>query len=133
MNAYYYFLYRIYRFYTDIIKEKQIPLFYTSCVSAIIVYLNFYTLYTCLIYKNFFKDIIPNKYYVIIPMVIILAVNYFVFVKNKLFLDCNFTKDRRGGILIILYLVISVGLFVTVANLNRGKIISEKAHAARVR
>ncbi len=126
MKVYYYLLFRIYRFYIDKINEKQIPLFYTCCVSTTLVYFNLYTTYTYLIYKGLFKDILPNKYYVLIPIGAILILNYFAFVKNKVFLDYKFKKDIKGGMAIIFYLVISIGLFIMVANCNRAKIKQQR-------
>jgi hypothetical protein len=55
-------------------------------------------------------------------MILIFIFNYFVFLKGKRFLDYNFKKDNKGGIAVIFYLIISLGLVSFVANLNFDKI-----------
>lgn len=126
MRAYNYLLYRIYTFYTDKIREKDIPLFYTSCVSTVLVYFNFMTVYSLLIYAGLFKDIIPGKYYALIPMGIIWILNYFTFVKGERFLGYNFKKDIKGGILIILYILLTAVSSITVTNYSREKIFRQQ-------
>jgi hypothetical protein len=44
IRAYYYFLYRIYRFYTGKMNETQVPFFYVSVVSATLILVNLFTI-----------------------------------------------------------------------------------------
>lgn len=76
MRAYNYLLFRLYRFYTDSIKEKDIPLIYTSTVSTVLIYFNLNTIHSYLVYKDIVKELILNKFYVLIPMGIIWILNY---------------------------------------------------------
>lgn len=132
MRAYYYFLFRVYRFYTDGMKENDIPLIYVSSISTLLIFFNIFTVYSWLIYRDYLNDIIPSKYYVLIPIAIIWLLNYFVIVRRKLFLECNFNKDINGGLLIILYMVITAASFIIVANYNREKLFKhQQGHQVR--
>ncbi len=125
MRAYNYLLFRLYRFYTDRIKEKDIPLIYTSTISTILIYFNLNTIYSYLVYKDILKELMPNKYYILIPMGAIWILNYLFFVKDIRFLECDFTKDLRGGILIIIYFLFTIYTTIVMANYNRDKIIKQ--------
>ncbi|NQX41282.1 hypothetical protein HQN84_20700 [Pedobacter steynii] len=107
-------------------KEKDIPLIYVTSISTLLVYFNFFTIYSFFVYNGFFKDIIPGKYYVLIPIGIIWILNYFVFVRKKEFLDNNFKKDANGGMLIILYILFTAASFIVIANYNRDKIFKQR-------
>ena len=126
MRAYYYFLFRVYKFYTDRMKENDIPLIYVASISTLLIFFNVFTVYSWLIYSDYFNDIIPSKYYILIPIAIIWLLNYFVFVRREFFLECNFTKDIKGGLLIILYMVITAASFIIVANYNREKLLKHQ-------
>jgi hypothetical protein len=132
MRAYNYLLFRIYRFYTDRIKEKDIPLIYTSSVSTILVYFNLNTIYSYLVYKDVVKEIIPNKFYALIPMVIIWVLNYFIFVRRARFLECNFRKDIRGGVFVIMYFLLTAALAINIANYSRSKITELRRNHPKV-
>jgi len=123
-RAYYYFLFRIFRFYKDKYKynDKE-ALFGTICLSTTCVFVNLFTVYA---FFNFF-DILPmfsNKYLVIPIMVVIGICNYLLFIKDKKFLKYGFTKNKIGTIKIIAYYVISLAVFIVIANFNRQKIFS---------
>jgi len=126
MQPYNYLLFRIYKFYTNIIKEKDIPLFYTSCLSTALIFFNIYTLYTYLIYRGLFIDIMPNKYYVIVPIFIIWFLNYLILVRPQRFLEYDFEMNFKGGVVVIIYLLFTIFAFIIVANLNRAKIENQK-------
>jgi len=125
MRAYNYLLFRLYRFYTDRIKEKDIPLIYTCTVSTALIYFNLNTVYSYLVYKDIVKELMPNKFYALIPMGVIWILNYLFFVKGGRFLEYDFTKDIRGGILIIIYFLFTIITSIVVANYNRAKIIEQ--------
>jgi len=125
-QAYYYFLFRIFRFYKDKYKDndKQ-AIFGVICVSTTCICFNLLTVY---FFFNFF-DILPmfsNKYLVIPIMVGIGIVNYLFFIKDKKFLKYGFIKDRKGTVKIIAYYVISLAIFIVIANFNRQKISSNR-------
>ena len=107
-------------------KEKEIPLFYTSCVSTILIYFNLMTIYVLLVYWDLVAEIITGKYYSLIPMAIIWLFNYFLFVRSEIFLKYNFRKDVKGGILIGFYIFITAASSIAVANYNREKILRDK-------
>jgi hypothetical protein len=126
IRAYNYLLFRIYKFYTDRLKQNDSPFIYVTSVSTIFIYINLFSLYGLLVYNNVFNDIIPGKYYVVIPLGIIWALNYFFFVKREYFLECNFKKDVKGGMLVVLYIFITISLFITIANYNRAKLFKQR-------
>ncbi|PWG77955.1 hypothetical protein [Pararcticibacter amylolyticus] len=126
MRIYNYLLFRIYRFYTDTIKEETGLLMTVASLSTLFLSFNIYTIYSFLTYKGLFNDIIPGKYYVLIPMAIIWLLNYFIFVRGEQFLEYNFKKDVKGGILIVLYILITAVSFIIVANFNREKIFKHQ-------
>ena len=97
-----------------------------TSLSTLFLSFNVFTIYSFLIYRGLFKDIIPGKYYVLIPMGIIWVLNYFIFVREKPFLEYNFKKDVKGGILIILYILLTAVSSITVANYSREKIFKQQ-------
>lgn len=126
IRAYNYLLFRIYKFYTDRMKEKDIPLISVASISTLLIFFNIFTIYSLLIYKGYFNDIIPSKYYVLIPIVVIWLLNYFLFVRREFFLEYDFRKDVKGGLLIVFYIVITAAAFIIVANYNREKLFKHQ-------
>lgn len=125
MRAYYYFLFRIYEFYIHRMKEKNIPLFYVCSISTVLMFFNFYTVYTVLE----FNDLIPSissKLAIISITLALWIINFIFFVRPKKFLKYNFEKDGLGGLMIILYFVLTVTTFILVANKNRERIFTER-------
>ncbi len=121
MRAYYYLLFRVYQFYITKPKEKSIILFNVSAISTIVVYLPLFTLYLFLNYIDLLP-MVSSKNYVILIMVLLGVVNYYLLVRPKKFLDYDFKKDFKGGVLIVLFLLIMVISFILIANYNRAKI-----------
>jgi hypothetical protein len=123
-QAYYYFLFRTFRYYKDKLKEDdKNASFATVCVSSIILFFNLFSIYVLVDYL----DIIPmfkNKYWVIIILAVIAILNYYFFIRKKEFLDCGFTKNKIGTLKIIAYYVISLVIFITIACFNRHKTFS---------
>lgn len=105
MKIYDYLLFRIYSFYTDKMNEKDMPLFYTSVVSSVIVGFNLLALHSVLKYFELVPSF-PSKYYVLLLGFILLFLNYFFLVNNKRFLERKFTKDIREGRLVVGYIVL---------------------------
>ncbi|MNK03811.1 hypothetical protein D3C87_216640 [compost metagenome] len=126
MKIYNYLLFRIYRFYTDVMKEKEIPLVYVTTVSTLFIGFNLYTISSYLVFKDIIHEVISSKSRVIVFMVIVLCLNYIFFIKGKRFLNYNFKKDFKGGISIIFYMLFTAIMFIWVANLNRAKIFEQR-------
>lgn len=59
-------------------------------------------------------------------MVIVLCLNYILFIKGKRFLNYNFKKDFKGGISIVVYILLTTITAISVANLNRSKIFEQR-------
>lgn len=126
MKIYNYLLFRIYRFYTDVMKEKEIPLVYVTTVSTLFIGFNLYTISSYLVFKDIIHEVISSKSRVIVFMVIVLCLNYILFIKGKRFLNYNFKKDFKGGISIIFYMLFTAIMSIWVANLNRAKIFEQR-------
>lgn len=126
MNAYNYILFRIYRFFIDQRKESNNQaLFSVVVVSTVIVS---YVFLFLLGIANYF-DLLPmfsNKYYVALFTIIIGAINYYFFIKNKNFLNFNFKKDVNGGIIIVSLVLLFSVVFIIFANINRHKIFEDR-------
>ncbi|MDN3672411.1 hypothetical protein QWY99_04990 [Flavobacterium branchiarum] len=87
------------------------------------------TLYFLLDYLNLAIEI-TNKFYIVIFMVLVWFLNYFYIIKKEDFLKYDFQKDKRGGFIIVVFIALTVLLFVLVANLNRDKIFNERKKEA---
>jgi len=107
-------------------KEKEIPLVYVTTVSTLFIGFNLYTISSYLVFKDIIHEVISSKSRVIVFMVIVLCLNYILFIKGKRFLNYNFKKDFRGGISIIFYMLFTAIISIWVANLNRAKIFEQR-------
>ncbi|REC61488.1 hypothetical protein DRF65_14950 [Chryseobacterium pennae] len=126
MKAYYYFLFRIYRYYKDKRNEGEFEaLFSVAAVSSVILSFHLIGVY---IITNYFDlvSVITNKVYMILFMIIVGCVNYYFFVRDKKFLNYGFQKDRKGGIYIIIYIFFLGISLIIVSNINREKIFEER-------
>lgn len=122
MKAYQYFLFRIYMFYKDTMKEKDLLIFYTSIVSALVIQINLISLYFALELIELVPSI-PSKYFVILLGIIIFILNYYLIVKEKKFLNYSFNKGKLGGIFTIGIFILTAAFAITVANIHRAKIL----------
>lgn len=126
MKVYYYFLFRIYRYYKDKERESDFQaLFGASAVSTVIIYFILLFVYGFVNYLDLLP-MIKNKMYVIPFMVGFWFINYHLFVKNKKFLNYGFQKDRKGGVLITIFIVVLGVSFIILSNANRTKIFEER-------
>jgi len=125
MKSYYYLLYRIYCFYRDTLKDKSNILFSVTVVSSLILYLIILMIYT--LFDYFYSFRIFGNTIIILFMVSLGMINYFIFIRQKRFLKFNFKKDIRGGVIIVLFIIIISTLFIIVANYNRAKISKQKS------
>ncbi|OWP82983.1 hypothetical protein BWK59_12965 [Flavobacterium davisii] len=132
MKFYYYLIFRIYNYYRkDYGESEGLSLYSTTLVSTLLIYLLAYVAFA---YFDFYfirilDKIVTGKPSVIILMVIIGVLNYFLFVKNKKYLNYNFKADKKGGYAIIGFIVLLAMSFVFIANKNRDKIFKEREKA----
>ena len=121
MRIYQYLLFRIYMFYKDSKFEKGDYTISTSIVSTVLISINLITIYFLLEY-NEILILKLNKGIIISFIVLVWVLNYFLIVKKEKFLEFNFTKDKKGGYLIVAFILLTAFASITVANYNRGKI-----------
>lgn len=112
-------------------REKSHHLFSTSLLSSLLIGFNLISIYFYLDYIDLVISI-PNKYYVLLFFILVWSINYYGFIKKERFLKYNFKKDLIGGGLIVLYILLSVLMFVSIANLNREKIENTKKESPNI-
>ena len=108
-------------FYKDSKFEKGDYTISTSIVSTVLISINLITIYFLLEY-NEILILKLNKGIIISFIVLVWVLNYFLIVKKEKFLEFNFTKDKKGGYLIVAFILLTAFASITVANYNRGKI-----------
>jgi UDP-N-acetylmuramyl pentapeptide phosphotransferase/UDP-N-acetylglucosamine-1-phosphate transferase len=128
MEYYYYFLFRLYWSFRNLSKDNHKEAkSKTSGMSCIFLC---FTLFSLIGLVNYFNiNPIPSlksKYLLLPFIVIIYIINYFFFIKKEKFLNQNFTKDKKGGFLIVLYIILLVITFIIGANKNHEKISRER-------
>jgi hypothetical protein len=112
-------------FYKDSKYESGNYTVSTSLVSTVLISINLITIYFLLEY-NEILILKLNKGIVIVFMVLVWALNYFLIVKKEKFLEFNFTKDKKGGYLIVTFILLTAFASITVANYNREKIFEKQ-------
>lgn len=125
MKGYYYFLYRIYWFYKD--KQNETDgqaLFSVTAISTLVLVVNLISIYTSANYWGFLPEV-TNKFFMILFMVVIGCVNHYLFVSDERFLNYNFQKDRKGGFLIIAFIISTFLIVFIVGKFNRERIFKE--------
>lgn len=125
MKAYYYLLFRIYMFYKETIKEKANFSLSASFVTTVLISVNLISIYFLFFYLNMLVEI-PNKFYIIIFMVLLWIFNYFFIIKKEKFLNYNFQKDKKGGYVIVIYIILTAVFAIMIANKNRERIFKER-------
>lgn len=124
-RAYYYFLFRVYWYYRDRVKENDATaMFSVVAVSTLLLCFNFITIYFVVNYFNF-VPIVTNEFHMVLFMVIVGCINYLFFIKGRKFLNDDFQKDRKGSVLIIAYIIFTFSLSLFVGQLNRERIFKE--------
>ncbi len=133
MKTYYYFLFRIYWFFRDVVKEgHKMSLISTSIASTFFLY---FTLYAIVELSYFFKvstsvDLGLNyKFWILVIGLFLWLMNYYAFIKPRDFLRQDFKKDIKGGLICLLFLFVLGFLFLIGANKNREKIFKEREKA----
>ena len=133
MKNYYYLLFRVYTYYYKRDKnDGNLALFTTTLISSLLIlFLIFRGILWVNVFFNetFLISLIPNKFWMIFYLLIIISLNYILFIKKKEFLNLNFINDKRGGYIIIYSIIILALIFVFIANKNRDKIFKEREKA----
>ncbi len=111
-------------FYKDSKYESGNYTFTTSLVSTLLIFTNILTIYFLLEY-NEILILKLNKGIVIAFMALVWVLNYYLIVKKEKFLEFNFTKDKKGGYLVIAFILLTAVASITVANYNREKIFEK--------
>ncbi len=124
-KIYYYLLFRIYRFYADVMKERDMPLFYTSAVSTVFLFFNLISIYFLLENSGFISYGL-NKYIILFSLCLLWMLNHFLIVKNEFFLKMNYAKKPLGGWLVILYIIFTIIFSIVEVNKHREKLLNEK-------
>jgi hypothetical protein len=133
MRAYYYLLFRLYNTLSEPKKqnnEKTVIYLATSTSTFLLCFL----ILTIILFIDFYffkilNQISPNKFIIILYMVVVGFLNYWFFIKGKKFLNYNFKTDKKGGYAIIGFITILALSFVFIANKNREKIFKEREKA----
>lgn len=129
MKQFNYLLFRLYDYYHRVRKEDAgISLYFTVTASTLIIYFVFYNILTYIDFY-FFKivnQLLPNKFSIVVFIVVIGLLNYWLFIKDRNFLNYNFKSDKKGGYAIIGFIIFLALSFVFVANKNREKNFKER-------
>lgn len=128
MKILYYLMFRIYRFAIDRGIERDIPLFYVSLAVTVLIGVNVFTIYFLLNYLQLvsIKEILPNKFYVLIPMSVLWSILYFGIARPRRFLNYSFEKTKKGSFAVVGYMILTASTFILVANLNRARLAEER-------
>lgn len=133
MKSYYYILYRIFNSLSNSKKQNNaetISILLTN-TSTLIVWFGLYTMLSYIDYYcfNISNILIPNKFFVLIYVIILALLNYYFFIKDKKFLNYGFEADKKGGYFIVGFIILMAVSFVFIANKNREKISKEREKA----
>jgi hypothetical protein len=112
-------------FYKETIKEKANFSLSASFVTTVLISVNLISIYFLFFYLNMLVEI-PNKFYIIIFMVLLWIFNYFFIIKKEKFLNYNFQKDKKGGYVIVIYIILTAVFAIMIANKNRERIFKER-------
>ena len=129
MRLYNYLLFRLYDYYNRVRKEDAVlSLYFTVTASTLLIYLFLYTAFAYVDFYSlkFLNKIVTGKTSVVCLMGIIGFLNYWFLIKPKKFLNHNFKTDKKGGYVIVGFIVLLALMFVLIANKNREKIFKER-------
>lgn len=117
--------YSIYTFYTTIILEKEIPVFYSAGMISVLFSLNFTTIMNIITVKYFLIEIQQYSLNISIVFNVILLIIFYLYFKKKqdyIFLrykNKSMIKKRIYYFLSALYIVLTFVLFFLSSNLVR--------------
>ncbi|WP_320814432.1 hypothetical protein [Flavobacterium sp.] len=133
MKLYYYLLYRIYWFYRDVWGYgHKMSLVLTGFLSSLFVYLTI-EVFIVLFYTSDKSPLpsLPNKYYVVLELLILFLFNHKLIIKKREFLRQGFKKTTKGLMFILLYVLFLTVILIWGANINRDKIKSSMLSNSR--
>lgn len=107
-------------------REEQVPLFYVTAVSTVLIFINLFTILGLLDHFDIITFSI-NKYTSAISLVVIGLINYFLFVRQKQFLNYNFERSRKGDVWVIMYFILTIMIFIAIAKQHRMKVLKDRA------
>ena len=76
--------------------------------------------------RGFLNLIIPNNKFIFIYLIVIAFFNYYFFIKGNKFLKYNFKKDKKGGVIAVLIILVIFATFVAITFVNRNLRIEKK-------
>lgn len=129
MKAYYYLLFRIYKYNTDYLKKDvQSSMLSTSIISSFVLA---FTLFTILVYVDnycypLFGILFPNKLVIVIYAIIVFCINNWLIIKKEKFLKFNFEKTKTGTFLIILFVLFLITSFYYVVDKHTKEIFDKR-------
>ena len=91
-----------------------------TTVYLFLIQLNILALFYAFSQEKFFG--LSNKYLILILGFLTWYINYNYMVKPRKFLRLNFKKGKNGGLIIIMQIIILLGAFIFLANINRSKV-----------
>lgn len=129
MKLHYYFLFRVYWFFRDVVKEgHKMSLISTSLASVLFLYFILYTIIGLVYFfkvSTYFSLGLNYKFWILLIGIILWLLNYYLFIKPRNFLRQDFKKDKTGGVLVLFFIVLLGYLMIVGANKNREKKVEE--------
>lgn len=129
MKAYYYLIFRIYKYYTDYCKQDdKTAVISTSIISSFVTIFSILTilLYFDNYYFSFINTILPNKIITVFYIIILALINHLLFIRQKRFLNYNFSKTKNGKLLVFTYFLFIIILFYYIVDIHTDKIFKER-------
>lgn len=120
--------YLLFRLYTQLSKNKSYSdngiLFLTTVIATVFIWITFFTLWAIVdvCFLPIDRGFNLSKFHVGSCFILFSWLNYSFFIKKKKFLEYGFEEKRRGGYLIIVYVVFVFVIFVVFANKNRERL-----------
>ncbi|PZR23801.1 MAG: hypothetical protein DI539_02180 [Flavobacterium psychrophilum] len=128
MKWYNYFLFRLFKQLESKNTEEKTVVLLTITTST---FLLLFLLMVILLFCSLFIFPIPlqglSRLSVLIIFISIGCLNYFFFIRNRKFLDCNFKQDKYGVYYIFLAIIILFTSFIVLANINRSRMINKES------
>lgn len=123
MNFYSKYLHVIQRFEYFTSRSNRISYVYVTAVSSLFIYINIYTLYEIEVQLSIISDFVNSKFIVLAMMSVVAMANYYLFVRHESFDNFSIYKINDFDIFYsVIYLIITVILFISAANHNRERI-----------
>ena len=102
-------------------REKYDYTLSASFISTLLISLNLITILLMLDYYEVLEAFSTAT--IVFLTILIWFLNYFIVVRKESFLKKNFVEDKKGGLLVIAYIILTGVLVFAAAKLNRDRII----------